>query len=175
MATNNDTILTKIVFDSGHSVVTPLSLKTQITKNFAVWELANKQAKEDVKLVITPDAFIFLRRIQKLRDRIGKPINLSSAYRTKSFNDSLPNASKNSLHLDLRAIDAIKIPYKEQDLYIGIWYEFAKEEGFVGGVNRYPDRLHIDDGEDKFGYKQFVVRDYVKMKNGKPTITLKKL
>ena len=177
MADTNTSIYVKYVFDSGQSVITSLPLKMNLTKNFQVWEVANTKAKEQIKLVLNFESMRFLRRAQMFRDRMGKAINATSGYRTESFNASKAcGGSKNSLHLILRAIDANKIPYDEQPPYIDAWYSIAKEDGFIGGFNRYKDRIHFDDAEDKFGYKKFVIRDYTKLdKKGNPTISYRPL
>lgn len=64
--------------------------------------------------------------------------------------------------------------YVRQPEWIDEWYEISKREHFIGGVNRYPEYMHIDDNEDKFGHDKFVIRDYTRMKNGKPTIEYRK-
>jgi uncharacterized protein YcbK (DUF882 family) len=41
----------------------------------------------------------FLLLLDELRERFGKPIHITSGYRTKEHNETLKNASKNSSHL----------------------------------------------------------------------------
>lgn len=174
MATKN-TITTAFLFADGSKTIFELPKNAHITKNFQVKELANNKAKEEVKLVLTVNSLVFLSRCQMLRDRRGV-MNTTSYYRTESFNASKDcQGSKNSLHLEprIRAMDFL-LPYDKQPEWIDDWYEISKTCGFIGGFNRYPNRVHIDDYEDFYGYNKFVIRDYTKMKNGKPTITYRK-
>ena len=55
--------------------------------------------------------------MQELRDWYGKPLNVSSWYRTKSFNKSC-NGSKNSAHLDgvkVQDVDNEALAYVDVD------------------------------------------------------------
>lgn len=169
--TNEAEVRTRIVFPSGEGYIIDLPEKKKIAKNFCVWEVANRKAKEDIKLVITWDMMRFVTRMQMLRDKMGV-MNLTSLYRTKTYNLSC-GGSHNSLHLKGRACDMTK-EYHKQPEWIDEWYEISKREGFIGGVNRYPDRMHIDDNEDYYGYKDFVIRDYTRMVGNKPTVTYRK-
>lgn len=138
----------------------------KLSKNFAVWELANTSARESVELVMTEQSWTFLRELQKLRDRYhdayGKGLDLSSFYRTQTFNRSC-GGSTNSAHLDARAADIIGIPLGRYDDITRWWRDITAQAGKVGGINYYPDnRLHVTDFEQKFGHSTFYVRDYRK-------------
>ncbi len=174
MATNN-MIKTEFLLVDGSSIVFELPRNAHLTKNFQVKELANNKAKEDIKLVLTVNSLVFLSRCQMLRDRRGA-MNTTSFFRTESFNASKDcQGSKNSLHLKprIRAMDFL-LPYNEQPAWIDDWFDISKTCHFIGGFNRYADRVHIDDYEDFYGYNKFVIRDYTKIKNGKPTVTYRK-
>ena len=56
----------------------------RITKNFSLWEMMNKQATESTKLVLTPEVAEFAQMMQELRDWYGKPLEVSSWYRTRN-------------------------------------------------------------------------------------------
>ena len=131
----------------------------RIVKNFSLAEMTNKQAKDEIKLVLTPDVTEFAHMMQELRDWYGKPINVSSLYRTKSFNDSLKGSSPNSAHLDWRACDIANIPKDLFHDFTVAWEVICSIHGKVGGVNLYSWGMHFTDHEDKFGNKNFVVRD----------------
>lgn len=136
----------------------------KLTNNFCVYEYANSLAKETVKLVIYKDSWTFMNRVQKLRDRyfkqFGVGLNISSGYRTETFNKSC-GGSLNSAHLDMRAADFINIPKIRYTTIEKWWKEICEADLQVGGINFYNDnRIHITDYENKFGNKSFVRRDY---------------
>ncbi len=152
-------IKTRIHLKTGDSFLCQLEENLQLTKNLQVWEVANNKATDDIKLEIYPDSWLLFELFQFIRDMYGKAITVSSGYRTKAFNDTLPTASKNSLHLELYALD-IDIAYKLQPMFIDWVYLFCIKHGRIGGVNRYAKYMHIDIAEDKLGNKKFVIRDY---------------
>lgn len=129
----------------------------RLVKHFSLEEMANNRAIEKVKLVITPELVTFAQMIQELRFWYGKPMNVTSWYRTKSFN-SLCGGSPNSAHLDGRAVDII---IQECDYYelTEAWENICLEHNCIGGVNYYYNRMHFTNYENKFGHKSFVVRD----------------
>jgi len=128
-------------------------------KNFSLSEMTNKQAKDEIKLVLTPEVVEFAEMMQELRDWYGKPMTVSSWYRTKSFNASLKGSSPVSAHLDGRACDIANIPKDRFDDFIIAWQVICSIHNKVGGVNLYSWGLHFTDYEDKFGNKVFQIRD----------------
>lgn len=136
----------------------------KLAPNFAAWELANTSAKESVKLVMTENSWKFLAELQTLRDRyfktFGKGLDLSSFYRTATYNRSC-GGSSNSAHLDARAADIIGIPQSRYEQITTWWRDITAAAGKTGGINYYADnRVHITDFEQKFGHSQFYIRDY---------------
>ena len=129
-----------------------------MVKNFSLAEMTNKQSKDEIKLVLTPEVTEFAQMMQELRDWYGKPLNVSSWYRTETFNRSV-GGSSNSAHLDGRACDINNIP---KDLYRDFtvaWQVICSINGKVGGVNYCSWGMHFTDHEDKFGHKTFQIRD----------------
>ena len=131
----------------------------RIVKNFSLAEMTNKQAKDEVKLVLTPEVIEFAQMMQELRNWYGKPMNVSSWYRTKSFNSGLKGSSPNSAHLDGRACDINNIPQSLFDDFTIAWQTICTLHGKIGGVNYYSWGMHFTDYEDKFGHKTFQIRD----------------
>lgn len=137
----------------------------RIVKNFSLEEMSNTKAQEDVKLVLTPEVVEHAFMMQELRDWYGNPLNVSSWYRTKSFN-ARPDVkgSSNSIHLDGRATDIDNIPEVLYQAFTIAWQVICSIHGKIGGVDYYPWGMHFDSYEDKFGHKTFQIRDYRKEK-----------
>lgn len=132
----------------------------RITKNFSLWEMMNKEADESTKLVLTPENTEFLHMMQELRNWYGKPMEVSSWYRTKKFNARKDvNGSPNSAHLDGRACDIYNIPQSLYKDFTIAWQVICSNHGKIGGVNYYAWGMHFTDYEDKFGNTKFTVRD----------------
>ena len=154
-------IITRIHLKTGESFMCELDENMHLAKNLQVYEVANREAADEVKLEIYPKSWVLFEMFQFIRDKRGKATGVNSGYRTKAYNDLLPTASKNSLHLKLYALD-IKVPYKEQPEIIEWIFLFSVKNNLVCGVNRYPTYMHIDVAEDEFGHDKFVIRDKTK-------------
>lgn len=132
-----------------------------IQKNFTLKELANNKAPESVKFISTPRSRKFMSMIQEFRDWYGKPINVTSNYRTYNYNKTLKGASSNSLHLDALALDWKANHTNTQRATVrNKWKQICEKHGEIGGINYYTHGYHMCIGEEKFGNKVFTVRDY---------------
>ena len=112
----------------------------QITDHFRVYEFACSDGS-DVVFVSTSLVDI----LEAIRVHFGRPVTITSGYRTVSYNASLKNSSKKSQHCNGLAADikvagvspAAVADYAEQLL------------GSHGGVGRYSTFTHIDVRADK--------------------------
>lgn len=112
----------------------------QITPHFKVREFACSDGS-DVVFVSTSLVDI----LEAIRMHFGRPVTITSGYRTVSYNASLKNSSKKSQHCNGLAADikvagvspAAVADYAEQLL------------GSHGGVGRYSTFTHIDVRADK--------------------------
>ena len=112
----------------------------QITNHFKVREFACSDGS-DVVFVSTSLVDI----LEAIRVHFGRPVTITSGYRTVSYNASLKNSSKKSQHCNGLAADikvagvspAAVADYAEQLL------------GSHGGVGRYSTFTHIDVRADK--------------------------
>lgn len=144
----------------GKTIMRALDSDLQVRKNFKLKELANNKADQVVKLVVSERMFLFMDMIQELRDKTGKPINVSSWYRTKSYNQKI-GGSRNSLHLDGLAMDfPMEVNENERKMMENRWRFICGKHGVVGGINHYTHGFHVCIGEEKFGNTEFTVRDY---------------
>lgn len=105
-------------------------------RNFTAREIACKHCGQ-VML-----NFHALDCLQALRERLVKPLRITSAYRCAEHNESVGGASR-SFHREGRAFDLITAGF-DVDLLAG----GAKLSGFTG-IGKYPNRgfLHVDTGD----------------------------
>ena len=104
----------------------------KLSKNFTLREFACKDGSKE----ITVD-YKLVQLLQKLRDALGKPITVTSGYRTVIYNKRCGGIST-SHHLTGKASDLIvagKTP-----LEVARW---ADEVGFKG-IGVYPTFTHVD-------------------------------
>jgi len=109
----------------------------KVSRNFTLGELASK---DGANIVLLHPALIIA--LQTIRDHVGKPIRVNSAFRSPAHNKAIGGAS-NSLHtLGLAAdvvIDGIT-PIEVASL--------ANDMG-LGGIKAYPTFTHIDVGRHR--------------------------
>jgi uncharacterized protein YcbK (DUF882 family) len=109
----------------------------KVSRNFTLGELASK---DGANIVLLHPALIIA--LQTIRDHVGKPIRVNSAFRSPTHNKAIGGAS-NSLHtLGLAAdvvIDGIT-PIEVASL--------ANDMG-LGGIKAYPTFTHIDVGRHR--------------------------
>ena len=130
----------------------------RITKNFSLAEMANKEAADAIKLELSPEVVEHAKMMQELRDWYGKPLNVSSWYRTETFNKKIGGAS-NSAHLDGRATDINNIPEGLYGDFAIAWEAICAIHKKIGGVELYNWGMHFDSYSDKFGYREFRKKD----------------
>lgn len=107
--------------------------------NFRPEEMACRGSGE---LLVVPS---FISRLQTLRHILGKPIRITSGFRTPEYNERVGGA-KDSAHVKGRAAD---IAVSGSDAFVLVRYAIGV--GFTGiGVKQHgADRfVHVDDVED---------------------------
>jgi hypothetical protein len=117
-------------------------------KNFSPAEIACRGTGQ---LKLHPQA---LDKLQALRDRLGKPLIVRSAYRSPEHNASLKGASPRSKHMDGTAFDIAMANHDP------VAFEAAaREVGFLGfGYYRRSGFIHIDLGPARTWGEKFPVR-----------------
>lgn len=134
-----------------------------ILPNFKVKEIANNQAREDVKLVIPDErAWKLLRMLQLTRYKYGS-MTLNSVYRTQSFNKTLEGADPRSCHLKCWAFDW-SLPYAKMSQLTDIrtwWQNLCNDFGEIGAINYYTWGVHCEIGSNiQYGQTGFAVRNH---------------
>ena len=138
-----------------------INLKGRMVPNFSFVEMANTENPSGPELEMeTPEAAEHTYMMQELRDWYGKPMNVSSWYRTPEFN-ALPwvKGASNSAHLDCRASDINNIPANMYERFITAWQVICKSHNKIGGCELYSWGMHFDSHSDKFGFKSFRLVD----------------
>lgn len=102
------------------------------------------RSKSDGKLMINDDA---MDKLQALRDMLGEPMLITSAYRSPAHNKKVGGV-KNSMHLQARAFD---VDMTGHDW--GKMEEFARAAGFTGfGFYENSNFMHMDTGKPRSWY-----------------------
>lgn len=116
-------------------------------RNFSAQEMA---CRGTGRLMIHDDS---MDKLQALRDLLGKPLIVNSAYRSPEHNRSVGGA-KNSQHMQARAFD-IRMDNHDPAAFIAA----ALQVGFAG-IGTYPDQnfVHIDTGPLRQWGKPFPAR-----------------
>ena len=109
----------------------------KVSRNFTLGELASKDGSN---IVLLHPALIIA--LQTIRDHVGKPIRVNSAFRSPAHNKAIGGAS-NSLHTLGLAADIVidgMTPIEVASL--------ASDMG-LGGIKAYPTFTHIDVGRHR--------------------------
>jgi uncharacterized protein YcbK (DUF882 family) len=109
----------------------------KVSRNFTLGELASKDGSN---IVLLHPALILA--LQTIRDHVGKPIRINSAFRSPTHNKAIGGAS-NSLHTLGLAADIVidgMTPIEVASL--------ASDMG-LGGIKAYPTFTHIDVGRHR--------------------------
>ena len=100
-----------------------------------------------LKLNTVPDPSLWpnilpaLAAADELRRRLGKPIQILSAYRNPAYNRAIGGA-RNSQHTQFRALDlTAKVPIPE---LARLAKQIRQEKIFTGGLGIYPGFIHLD-------------------------------
>lgn len=105
----------------------------QITKKFKVKEFRCKDGSG--KILIDTDFVV--NKLQKIRDGLGAPITINSAYRTESYNRKVGGA-KSSYHMKGQAFDIVVKGHTPLEVA-----RFAQSIG-ITGIIQYNTFVHVD-------------------------------
>lgn len=104
-----------------------------LTENFSLSEFAQGDPYRPVPAEYRGNVQLLANNLQVLRDVVGR-IVITSAYRTRAKNDSLPGSSRTSKHLTAKAADFTVPGERNEDVYCTIlnFIPALMEEGGVG-------------------------------------------
>lgn len=108
--------------------------KIKVSKDFFLHEFQCKDGSNLVKLHSK-----LLEKLQELRDTVGLPFNINSAYRTPEHNKAVGGTS-NSEHTKGTAVD---VSMRNQKISIEEMRDLAEKVGFTG-IGLYDTFIHLD-------------------------------
>ena len=122
----------------------------RVTDHFRLREFAN--SLDGNKLLINPEVISFYQDLEKFRVWYGRPMVITSGYRSPEFNKSVGGVS-NSYHLRGLAID-FKLPQEYFEMTVTRrvsfilnirtkWYGLCRLSGHYGSVVLYDSWLHL--------------------------------
>ena len=122
----------------------------KITNNFSKSEFECKSG-DVMPLDVLENVKLLAIQLQKIRDYVGKPIRINSAYRSESHNEAIGGV-KTSQHILGKAAD-ITIDTFTPDQVVSIIENMLTNEmlgGFyIGGLGSYNTFTHVDIRENK--------------------------
>lgn len=114
----------------------------QLTTNFNISEFACKDGTA-VPDTYRNNALEVAQNLQVLRDTLGKPISINSAYRTVSHNKSV-GGEPNSYHLRAQAADIVVSGYTPSAVKGAIEKLIKEGKMKQGGIGLYNSFVHYD-------------------------------
>ena len=129
----------------------------KLTNNFSKSEFDCKSG-EEMPLEVLENVKLLAIQLQKIRDYVGKPIRINSAYRSEAHNEAIGGV-KTSQHILGKAAD-ITIDTFTPDEVVSIIENMLTNEmlgGFyIGGLGSYNTFTHIDirDKKARWNFKK---------------------
>lgn len=114
----------------------------QLTNNFHIREFKCKDGTK-VPDELFDNVKLLAEQLQALRDFIGIPIHLNSAYRTEAYNNRIGGSPK-SQHKLAKAADLVTSKYTPKQLASIIKKLIKEGKMMQGGVGVYPSFIHYD-------------------------------
>ena len=116
--------------------------KGRLTTHFHIREFKCKDGSK-VPEALEANVKLLAEQLQVLRDYIGIPIHLNSAYRTEAYNASIGGSPK-SQHKLAKAADLVTSKYTPKQLANIIKKLITQGKMMQGGVGVYPSFVHYD-------------------------------
>lgn len=114
----------------------------QLSANFHIREFKCNDGSK-VPEALEANVRLLAEQLQALRDFIGIPIHLNSAYRTEAYNASIGGSPK-SQHKLAKAADLVTSKYTPAELADIIKKLIKEGKMMQGGVGVYPSFCHYD-------------------------------
>jgi len=114
----------------------------QLTTNFHIREFKCNDGTQ-VPYELLANVGVLAAQLQALRDFIGIPIHINSAYRTEAYNKKIGGANE-SQHLLAKAADITTKMHTPKKLAKIVEKLIKQGKIKIGGIGIYPGFLHVD-------------------------------
>jgi uncharacterized protein YcbK (DUF882 family) len=114
----------------------------RITENFSLSEFDCKDGSE-LPTALLPNVLDLADNLQVLRDYLGVPISINSAYRSLDYNRKIGGAT-NSQHLLAKAADIVVESKTSEEVTNIIKYLISEGKMVQGGLKAYKTFTHYD-------------------------------
>jgi uncharacterized protein YcbK (DUF882 family) len=114
----------------------------RITENFSLSEFECKDGSE-LPTALLPNVLDLADNLQVLRDYLGVPVSINSAYRTLEYNRKIGGAT-NSQHLLGKAADIVVESKTPEEVANIIKYLISEGKMVQGGLKAYKTFTHYD-------------------------------
>lgn len=119
----------------------------KLTENFNLAEFACKDGTE-----VPQKFYINVKdlavQLQVLRDYLGVPVHINSAYRTPKHNKAVGGAT-NSMHLKAMAADITVRDFTPKEVHEAITHLISEKKMRDGGLGLYKGFVHYDIGKPR--------------------------
>ena len=112
------------------------------TANFSLSEFHCKDGTP-VPETLYGNVYLLMQNLQALRDYLGWPISINSAFRTPSHNESVGGKTKSS-HLTAKAADIVVLGKSPRQVKEAIEYLISTGKMQEGGIGLYNTFVHYD-------------------------------
>lgn len=119
----------------------------QLTPNFNLAEFHCRDGTK-VPVELLPNVKEVARNLQILRDFIGEPLHINSAYRTKEYNKKIGGVP-GSQHIRAAAADITAKSYTPKQLAAVVERLIKAGKLTFGGLGIYPGFIHVDIRKNK--------------------------
>jgi uncharacterized protein YcbK (DUF882 family) len=119
-----------------------LEEEMRITPNFDLFEFASKDGAA-FPLDVLRNIGTTAQHLQKIRDKVGRPITINSGYRSPAHNRAVGGAT-NSTHLRGIAADIVVSGRSPNQMFTLIKSMMDSGEIPAGGLKAYQTFLHVD-------------------------------
>lgn len=119
----------------------------QLTKNFYLAEFHCRDGTK-VPADLMPNVRELAENLQVLRDEIGEPVHINSAYRTKAYNKKVGGVPS-SQHIKAKAADITAKSYTPKQLAAVVERLIKAKKLWFGGLGVYPGFIHVDTRKNK--------------------------
>ena len=114
----------------------------KLSKSFSIEEFNSKDGAE-MPADVLENIKKLAKNLQVIRDEIGKPIKINSAYRSPAHNKAVGGV-KNSMHVKGKAADIVVTGVTPTQLAAVIFKLIEQKKISQGGVGIYPNFVHYD-------------------------------